>query len=348
MKTAMKEIRIGQKMRKVRKNIKGEKIMRKKERSKFKGFEIGLILLLGWLLVLPLAAEKRYEQKFEKTENLSRDGQVIISNVSGDIKVLVWKEERVKIEAIKRAEASSQSKAKENMDKVEIQVKAEPGLVRIETKYPESERFFGGDSSVSVDYTLWIPEKASVEAKSVSGDVRVEQPGGQVKANTVSGDVTVIGGKKSIAAKTVSGDVRVEGAEGDCDLGSVSGDVYASRVKGSVEAEVVSGSVRLLEISEAQRVSAKSISGSVEYRGQVYSDGRYQFKSHSGSVTLVLPADSSFELEAEAFSGSVSTEFPIEIIGKISNKEIKGKVNKGGAYIIAKAFSGNVEIRKGS
>lgn len=323
--------------------------MRKANYRKLDGYKLLSLLLLTVILIFPLFAREKYEEKFEKTEALAKDGLVILTNISGDIKIQSWKEDKVKIEAVKRSEASSLSKAKENAGLVEIKVTTESGLVRIETKYPESKRFWGDSSlNVSVDYQLWIPEKASVEVKSVSSDIRVEQAGGRVKANSVSGNISVSGGKNSIACKTVSGNVRVDGAEGDCDLESVSGDVYASRVKGSVEASVISGSVHLIEISEARTVSAKSVSGSVEYRGQVYPDGRYQFKSHSGSVTLVLPADSSFELEAEAFSGSVSTDFPIEIIGKISNKEIKGKVNKGGAYITAKAFSGNVEIRKGS
>jgi hypothetical protein len=53
-------------------------------------------------------------------------------------------------------------------------------------------------------------------------------------------------------------------------------------------------------------------------------------------------------LEASSFSGSVTTDFPVEVVGKLSGKTIQGKVGKGGAEVSAKAFSGNVEIRKGS
>ncbi|HNT01527.1 MAG TPA: DUF4097 family beta strand repeat-containing protein, partial [Candidatus Saccharicenans sp.] len=220
------------------------------------------------------------------------------------------------------------------------------GLLVVKTQYPENKGFFGKDSSVSVDYTLWIPDRASVEARSISGDILIREAGGQVIANTVSGDVEISGGKKSVEAKAVSGDIRVEKIEDDAQLSSVSGDIYATGIKGSVEAEAVSGSIHLKDISQAKSVSAKSVSGSIDYRGDVMSDGRYQFNSHSGNVVLVLPASSSFELEAGAFSGTVKTEFPIEIIGEISDKQIKGKVGKGGAYIVAKTFSGRVEIRK--
>ncbi|MDI6698652.1 MAG: DUF4097 family beta strand repeat-containing protein [Candidatus Saccharicenans sp.] len=322
--------------------------MIKRDWRRLKGLKSGLMLVLGLLLVLPLMAGEEYQEKFERTEKLSRDGLVAVNNVSGDIRIMVWKEEKVKIEAVKYSRASSQPKAKENADKVKIEVTAGPGLVRIETKYPESRKWFGGDSNVSVDYTLWIPDKASIETRSVSGDVEVEKAGGAVRVSAVSGSLSLVGGTGTISAKTVSGNVRITEAGGDCELNSVSGDIYLNRARGSVEAEVVSGTVKLLDITEARRVSAKSVSGNVEYRGQVLPGGVYRFTSHSGEVRLFLPGDSSFDLEASSFSGSVTTDFPVQVIGKLSGKTIQGRVGKGGAEVQAKAFSGSVEIRKGS
>jgi len=66
----------------------------------------------------------------------------MINNISGDIRISVWKEDKVKIEAIKRAEARDESEAKKAMEEVEIQIKAEPGLVTIKTRYPEIEDFW--------------------------------------------------------------------------------------------------------------------------------------------------------------------------------------------------------------
>lgn len=321
--------------------------MKKRERERSAGLKLCFVLMLGLLMILPLLAGEKYEEKFERTEKLARDGTVIISNVSGDIKFLVWKEEKVKIEAVKFATGATEAKAKENADEVTIEVKAELGLVRIETRYPESRKWFGHDSNVRVDYTIWIPDLASIDSKSVSGDVQVEKSGGPVRVSTVSGNVTVVGGKKTITAKAVSGDIRVTGAEADCELNSVSGDIQASQVRGSVEAEVVSGSIRLHDITLARKVSAKSISGTVEYRGQIGPDGSYRFSSHSGEVKLILPEEASFDLEASSFSGTVTTDFPVMVMGKLGGKTIQGRVGKGGAEVSAKAFSGKVEIRKG-
>ncbi len=321
--------------------------MIKKQRL-FEGLRLSLVLIFGFLLILPLLADEKYQEKFERTEKLNRDGMVSLNNISGDIRIFVWQEEKVKIEALKHSRAASQAKARENAEKVKIEVTAGPGVVRIETRYPESRKWSGGDYNVSVDYTVWIPDKASIEVKSISGDVRAEKAGGTVKVSTVSGSVSIAGGSGTISAKAVSGNVRVTEADGDCQLNSVSGDIYLSQVKGSVEVEAVSGSIKLLEVREARRVSAKSVSGSIEYRGQVLSGGVYRFTSHSGSVRLFLPEDSSFDLEASSFSGSVTTDFPVQVTGKLGGKTVQGRVGRGGAEVQAKAFSGSVEIRKGS
>ncbi len=324
--------------------------MRKNDWQQEKGLRLTIIIILGLLLVLPAMAGVKYEEKFEKTEKLTSKGLVTISNISGDIKVMTWKEDKVKIEALKKSEADTQDKAKENAQKVEIKVTSEPKLVRIETQYPSSNKIFGRGNSinVSVFYTVWIPAGASVEVKSISGDLDIDRTEGSVKANTVSGNVGIAGVKNFLSAKSVSGDLKVDGVEGDCGLSSVSGNIYARRIKGSVEAEVVSGSVKLMDVSEALRVAAKSVSGSLEYQGQILPNGTYKFSTHSGSIRLIFPANSSFDLEASAFSGEVNSEFPVEVVGKISSKEVRGRVNRGGAIVEAKAFSGNVVIKKGN
>jgi len=78
----------------------------------------------------------------------------------------------------------------------------------------------------------------------------------------------------------------------------------------------------------------------------IFSDGTYEFKSHSGDVTLTIPSDAAFDLEARTFSGSIDSEFEITLTGKISKKELKGSVNGGGATLEVKTFSGDVELKK--
>jgi hypothetical protein len=304
--------------------------------------------------------KEKYEEKFDKTVALTKDGKVEVRNVSGDIEVKTWARAEVKIDALKVSKASSQEKARENADKVKIVVTSESGLVRIETDYPEKSK----NLRVSITYVLTVPQGASLSAGTVSGDVTVADLGGNVKASAVSGEVKLgkIGG--SVKAKSVSGGVVLEGAkngascevvsgtikvsdvDGDVSVKGVSGDIELSKIRGSVTADTTSGEIYMKNIADAENVKAKILSGDIRYEGDIMKSGVYEFQSHSGDVTLLIPADSAFDLEAKTFSGTIDSDFDLTISGKISKKSIRGKANGGGADIEVQTFSGDVRLRK--
>ena len=295
----------------------------------------------------PALAEQKFEEKFEKTVPLSKAGTLYLSNISGQIEVMTWKDAQVKIEALKTSKADTLDKAKENAAKVTIEVTNEADRVSVETKYPKRQGgFWGGDSiNVSIDYKVWVPEQAAVEVKSVSGDVKVAPIGGKAKIDSVSGNVG-LRGAAGAEVKLVSGDLEIENVAGDAFIKAVSGDIDVTRIKGSIEADAVSGDIVLKDVSEAQTVDIKTVSGNVTYSGDLKVGGRYELVTHSGDVRMTIPAGSGFDLEANTFSGDIETDFEITVSGKISPREIRGTVGKGGTTLVLKSFSGNVDLKK--
>jgi DUF4097 and DUF4098 domain-containing protein YvlB len=304
-------------------------------------------VLLAVAAAAPALAEQKFEEKFDKTMPLSKTGLLYLSNISGDIEILTSKDAQVKIEAVKISKADSLEKAKENAAKVTIEVTGTADRVSVETKYPKRQGgFWGGDSiNVTVNYKVWVPEPAAVEIKSVSGDVQVAAIGGKARIESVSGNVG-LRGAAGAEIKLVSGDLTIENIVGDAFLNAVSGDIDVTRIKGSIEADAVSGDIVLEDVSEAQTVDIKTVSGNVTYSGQLKEGARYELKTHSGDVRMTIPAGSGFDLEANTFSGDIDSEFEITVSGKISPKEIRGTVGKGGATLILKSFSGNVDLKK--
>ena len=325
-----------------------------------------MTVLFFFLLILGLSptssiAKEKFEEKFEKTVALAKDGKVYLSNIAGDIDVKTWDRGEVKIDALKVSKHSSMDKAKEYAGLVKIEVTEEGGTLSIVTKYPKNGP---KNMSVSVDFNLMIPAGATADINSVSGDLTLTNIGGAAKAETVSGDVTlekvagtlkgktvsgnvtVMGAAKGVYCKSVSGNVKVDDVVGDAELQTVSGTIEAGSVKGSITAENTSGDVKLIDVTDAKVIKAKTLSGDVDYVGVIYSDGSYNFKSHSGVVILSVPSDAAFDLEAKTFSGSIESDFEITLTGKISKKELKGSVNGGGATLEVKTFSGDVHMKK--
>jgi DUF4097 and DUF4098 domain-containing protein YvlB len=187
-----------------------------------------------------------------------------------------------------------------------------------------------------------------VSARATSGWVKINDVGGDVNAESYSDSVTVTNVRGRVTAKALSGNVVVRNAGEGARVEAVSGNVELSDAKGRVEIGATSGSITLNRI-DSRDVSAKGMSGGVNFTGRVYEGGRYEFVSFSGNVVLVLPPESSFNLTAQSHSGSINTEFPLQIRQGAQfggRGPIIGTAGKGGAEVRAVSHSGGVHIRK--
>jgi DUF4097 and DUF4098 domain-containing protein YvlB len=326
---------------------------------------LGVLLFIGMSPRYSLADDQKFMESFDKTMDLLKTGRVFVKNISGDIEVRTWDKAEVSIKAVKTTYAPSKSTAQERFDLVEIEVSKQGNTLTIKTVYPKDRSLNRKIKNFSVNYWLVIPSQAEADLNSVSGDVYAEKIGGDLEASTVSGDVEIRDASRFARGKSISGDVTVsnvsngvncnsvsgdidaEDITGDADLKTVSGDISLKNIKnGDVDAETVSGGIELIDVKGAMEVDAEALSGKVEYVGDINSNGRYYMKSHSGGIYLRIPGNSAFDLKAKTFSGSIDSDFDITVSGKISNKELYGTVNGGGADIEVKTFSGNVHIIK--
>lgn len=184
-------------------------------------------------------------------------------------------------------------------------------------------------------------------AHATSGPVEVREVGGDVQADSLSGPVSVTDVRGRVTAGSISADVIVRKADEGVRASTVSGSVEIADARGRVEASAVSGGIRLINLA-SDDVSAKCTSGAVSFSGALQEGGRYEFESFNADVTLVLPATSDFRVLAKSQSGSIHTEFPLQLApGTATGGQIvTGTVGRGSADIRAASFSGSVRIKK--
>jgi DUF4097 and DUF4098 domain-containing protein YvlB len=291
-------------------------------------------------------------ERFSRKVKIGRDGRVTITNVSGNITVTGGSGDEVSIDAVKHARDSG------DMSSVQIVVDERPGRVEIHPEYPSRAR-------ASVDFTLTVPSSAAVEAKSVSGNIRITGVQGAVRAENVSGDITTASTPKLELAKTVSGDVDLTDARAESDLaiGSMSGNVHVKGLTArGLDLTSVSGDVTLTNAS-CDRMGMKSVSGSLEFTGTLSKSGRYDVNSHSGTIRLRLAGSTGFELNATTFSGSVRSELPLTLGGPGTTGDtgdrdrngrrrppgthaIRATYGDGSATLDVRTFSGDIVISR--
>lgn len=292
-------------------------------------------------------------ERFSRKVKIGRDGRVSLGNIAGDIAITGGSGDEVSIEAVKRTRGD-----RSELAGVRIDVTERGSRVEVQTTHTSRR------DRVSVDYTVSVPNSASLELHSVSGSIKVTGVRGTVRAETVSGDVTASDTPKLELAKSVSGNVSITGVsvDGELSVGSVSGGVTAKNVKvHALDLGSVSGNLTVTDAT-CDRLGVKSVSGSIEYAGTITKAGRYDINTHSGTVRLTLANPPGFELNANSFSGSVRSDFPMTIGGSasssatsdrngrrrvvVSNRSMRATYGDGSATLTIRTFSGDIVIAK--
>jgi DUF4097 and DUF4098 domain-containing protein YvlB len=111
--------------------------------------------------------------------------------------------------------------------------------------------------------------------------------------------------------------------------------------KGDVDVSSSSGEVVVTGVDGAARVSASS--GSIVVEGRP--TGPWDVHSSSGSVTLRIPSDTRFDLDARVSSGRIETAHGITMIGTIDKRRLQGKVLGGGPLVSVRTSSGGIRIQ---
>jgi len=213
---------------------------------------------------------------------------------------------------------------------------------------------------LSISYEVTVPEATDLNARSGSGDVKVQGIGRDATLSSGSGSITAsdIGG--ALSASTGSGDLALDRVGGEVRARSGSGSIRAAAVAGAASADTGSGDIRL-EASGPGDISASSGSGDLviagargalrakSASGDVTVEGTpaaaWEVRSASGDVVLTLPPAAAFTLDARSNSGRIDTKAPVTVQGDQPKGTLRGPVRGGGPQVSVNTSSGDITIR---
>lgn len=257
-------------------------------------------------------------------------GSVEINNVAGSIEVRGWDKPQVEVTGTAGSDVE------------QVSVTGDPAHIVVQV-VTRQNRLWGADGSAHL--VVRVPAKSNVSAtlvsanfevggllgdlrlQSVSGDVHGEV-GGDLHAGSVSGDIILNArSAKSIAVKTVSGDVTLDGGSGETDV------------------TTVSGTVKIDEGTQT-RAHFKSVSGDVTARLAMSADAQIDGQSVSGDISLKFAGVPAADFDVQTLSGGIENCFgpkPAESRhGPGSRLEFKN--GDGGARVQISTKSGDVKL----
>lgn len=299
--------------------------------------------IVGLLLTAASAASAgaqdvvgRKESVYNITERIASGDWLRIASPNGSISITQGSGDKVEIRAEKDVRRGS-------VEDVGFVVRRESGGLTVCAVYEDEDEcgssgnYRGRDNwrrwrnggQPRVNFTVRIPEGVKVKAGSGNGDVSVTGAGSEVSASTGNGRVNVSGTTGEVTASTGNGRVTVEGARGPVEASTGNGDVRVSTSLGPVTASSGNGDI---EVSMDKLQTSSSMN----------------FSTGNGRITVTVPEDFGAELESNTGSGSIISDFPIQVRGRINPTRVRGTLGKGGGRLVMSSGNGNIEIRKRS
>jgi DUF4097 and DUF4098 domain-containing protein YvlB len=237
------------------------------------------------------AKHESLSREFHETHALSTHGRVSLNNVHGDVRIMAWDRQEIRVDAVESAATQDQ------LDHAHIVVEAHADSVSIQTKYDQGTP---GSNPARVAYTVMVPREArldaitlingeleisgvagGVKASSVNGRVRGEKLAGEARLSTVNGSLEAMFERldpaKAVALKSVNGNIVLSipfdarakleasnvtgGIRNDFGLPVDRGQFVGSRLCGAIkgggtriELHNVNGSISILPVANGRRV----------------------------------------------------------------------------------------------
>lgn len=311
--------------------------------------------LLPWMA---LAAE---EGSFDRTLSVTGPVQLEVRTGSGSIEVTAGSPGAVEIHGIIRARSGffSGSGAAEKVRRIEENppIEQQGNVIQIGRGVIEDGSLYEG---VSISYRVVVPAETALVSKSGSGSQTLGDLKGPVEAAAGSGSLTIgsIGG--DVEARAGSGSIRIDGVGGSLEAKTGSGSIDARAVQGAITASAGSGRIELEQTGEGDvavhtgsggvrvggvrgALSVSTSSGSIRAQGEMVRG--WSLAASSGGITVELPPEASFELDAHTNSGSIDSERPLTVQGRMSRRSLRGAVGSGGPRLEVETSSGSIVIR---
>jgi DUF4097 and DUF4098 domain-containing protein YvlB len=130
-------------------------------------------------------------------------------------------------------------------------------------------------------------------------------------------------------------------------IDTVNGSIEITGVEGTIETQTVNGSIN---ITGGNTVSAETVNGSIKASLlSLSANEKANFETVNGSINLYLPNGIDAEIDAQTLNGKITSDVPLVFSGKVStNKQLKGKIGRGGAKLNLETVNGSITLSQNS
>ena len=247
----------------------------------------------------------KYERTVRLSAPLPADGLFAAQTHNGYITITGADVADCNLTATIIARAGSQEKAKKLAEQTKVTLQTAANKLTAKIEKPLTIL----NQSVSVSLDVIIPSQAGLQLTTHNGDVKITNVCGRLNATTHNGRVT---------ASQICGKARFRTHNGSITCKQVSGDVHLRTHNGNIRAVYSDKAAPVCNVSMV---------------------------THNGGVDFTAPPNLSAAVDVSTHNGSIKTDLPIAVIGKIGRRKLTGKIGTGEGKLYLETHNGSIKIR---
>jgi hypothetical protein len=247
----------------------------------------------------------KYTRVVEVSAPLAAGGSFAAKTHNGSITVAGADVVECRVTATIVARAGSEEQAKKLTEQTRIRLERDKNKLKARIDKPRTRM----NESVSVSLDVTVPGQTDAVLITHNGKVRIRDLRGRIDAKTHNGKVRASAVVGTTKLRTHNGSVACEEVSGDIQLRSYNGNVWAKYSQ------------------SAPPVCDVSI------------------VTHNGRVEFTGPPHYSARVEVSVHNGTISTELPITLSGKLSRRRLQGTIGTGEGRLHVETYNGSVTMK---
>ena len=192
-----------------------------------------------------------------------------------------------------------------------------------------------------------IPARARLWVKGGSSVVTANGVTGSLDINVIGGSVQVAGAPHELTIEAMDASVHVDGSPEWVRAKTATGDIVFTGGSGDLSLSTVSGAITLGG-GKVERAKLESVTGPVNFSGDVVTQGSLDVNTHSGDIDIAVSRKSSAEFDVASMTGTIDnalTGRPAVPGREGRGQEIGLRTGAGESRIYVRTFKGNVKLR---
>jgi DUF4097 and DUF4098 domain-containing protein YvlB len=308
-----------------------------------------LITVPGCYINVYSSPRARYERPVQLSRPMSAGSLFAAKSNDGWITVTGGQTADCNVTATIIARADTDEKARTIAEKTKLKLEQFSNKLTVKLEKPVLLM----NQSVDVQLKAMVTKDCNVELSTDDGDITIENINGEIDIKTddgsinlsrINGDIQIRGNDGSINIQDVNSNVGLQ-ADKRIDIQTDDGSITISRIRGNIKVRSNDGSTGIREV--AGDVDLLSDDGRITV---VYSEDaggvcNVSLVTDDAAVDFTAPPNFSASAEIITDDGSITTDLPIQVTGKLGKSGIKGKIRTGEGRLYIKTNDGLIRIR---